>query len=113
MLKEKNIDKPRLNAELLLCDVLKTERIQLYLDFEKPLAQSEITEFRSKIKRRINHEPLQYIIGTTEFYGLSFNVNPSVLIPRQETELLVEKTLEIIREDKPVKQNILEIKSCT
>jgi len=109
LLKGKNIDKPRLNAELLLCDTLNTMRINLYLDFEKPLTEQEIAGYRTKIKRRINGEPLQYILGKAEFYGLKFIVNPSVLIPRQETELLVEKTLEFIHSDESVSHNILEI----
>lgn len=108
LLKEKNIDKARLNAELLLCDTLNTSRINLYLDFEKPLSEQEISAFRTKIKRRLNREPLQYILGKAEFYGISFSVNPSVLIPRQETELLVEKTLDIIRSDSKA-YNVLEI----
>ena len=108
LLKEKNIDKARLNAELLLCDTLNTSRINLYLDFEKPLSEQEISAFRTKIKRRINREPLQYILGKSEFYGITFSVNPSVLIPRQETELLVEKTIDIIHSE-PAANNVLEI----
>jgi release factor glutamine methyltransferase len=93
-LRLKAIANPRLNAELLLADTLKTSRINLYLDFEKPLTDSELTEFREKIKRRLKHEPLQYIRGFSEFYGMRFKVNSSVLIPRPETELLVEKCIE-------------------
>lgn len=88
--KEKNILNARLNAELLLACTLKTSRMELYLDFEKQLSEHELSEFREKVKRRLKHEPLQYITGHTEFYGLQFEINPSVLIPRQETELLVE-----------------------
>jgi len=95
-IKEKGITNPRLNAELLLADTLKTGRINLYLDFEKPLKETEITSYREKIKRRLKHEPLQYIMGYTDFYGMRFNVNTAVLIPRQETELLVEKSVEVI-----------------
>lgn len=109
LLKDNNIDNARLNAELLLADTLQTERLKLYLDFEKPVTASELTEYRAKIKRRLKHEPLQYITGYTEFYGLRFNVNPSVLIPRQETELLVEKTLEYIKESNMRKPRVLEI----
>jgi len=94
--REKGIENPRLNAEALLADTLNTERINLYLDFEKPLKDSEISAYREKIKRRLKHEPLQYIRGFVEFYGMRIKVNPSVLIPRQETELLVEKSIEII-----------------
>jgi len=93
-LRNKGITNARLNAELLLADTLNTERINLYLGFEKPLSEIEISRFREKIRRRMKSEPLQYIRGFTEFYGLKFNVNPGVLIPRPETELLVEKSLE-------------------
>lgn len=109
LLREKKIDNPRLNAELLLCDTLNTKRINLYLEFEKPLSEAEFSVFREKIKRRLNREPLQYITGTSEFYGLTFKVNPSVLIPRPETELLVDKTLEIIHAQKLENPKILEI----
>ena len=106
-LREKGIDNPRLNAEALLADTLNTERINLYLDFEKPLKESEISAYRDKIKRRLKHEPLQYIRGFVEFYGMSIKVNPSVLIPRHETELLVEKSIEIIAQQN--NPRILEI----
>ena len=95
---DKGIRNPRLNAELLLADVLKCRRIELYLDFEKPLTAAELTAFREHVKRRLKHEPIQYILGKTEFYGLSFNVSPAVLIPRQETELLVEEVLKFLKE---------------
>ncbi|HJY64514.1 MAG TPA: peptide chain release factor N(5)-glutamine methyltransferase [Ignavibacteria bacterium] len=96
LFREKEISNPRLNAELLIASTLQTERINLYLDFEKPLTDTELTDFREKVKRRQKNEPLQYILGEAHFYGRKFNVNPSVLIPRPETELLVEKTLEVI-----------------
>jgi release factor glutamine methyltransferase len=104
-----NISKPRLNAELLLCGALKTKRINLYLDFEKPLNETELAVYRSMVKRRINREPLQYILGEAEFYGLKFFINRSVLIPRQETELLVDKTLEIISTQRLENPKILDI----
>jgi release factor glutamine methyltransferase len=107
LFREKGISNPRLNAELLLAGTMKTERISLYIDFEKPLTEEELDDFRSKVKRRLNNEPLQYITGIAHFYGLEFSVNPSVLIPRQETELLVEKTIETVK-GKP-EQKILEI----
>lgn len=109
LLKEKNIENPRLNAELLLCDVLNESRIKLYLDFEKPLSPDEIADYRTKIKRRINREPLQYITGYTEFYGLRFNITPDVLIPRPETEILVEKAIELISSFEVINPKILEI----
>jgi release factor glutamine methyltransferase len=109
LLKEKNIDNARLNAELLLADTLKTDRINLYLDFEKPLNEKELTELRDKVRRRLSHEPIQYIIGNCEFYGLKFMVNPGVLIPRQETELLVDKCIDLIKSHGSSIPKILEI----
>lgn len=89
-LKNKGIDSPRINAELLLAKVLSCKRLDLYLSFDRPLIENELTIYRDFIKRRSKNEPLQYIVGSVEFYGLEFIVNPSVLIPRQETEILVE-----------------------
>ncbi len=109
LLREKSIENPRLNAELLLCDVLNETRIKLYLDFEKPLSPDEINIYRAKIKRRINREPLQYILGYTKFFGLRFNVTPDVLIPRPETEILTEKTIEMISSFEMINPKILEI----
>lgn len=94
LLKEKNIDNPRLNAELLLCEVLKEPRINLYLNFEKPLSEAEISLYRTYIRRRLNREPLQYILEYTEFFGMRFKITPDVLIPRPETEILAEKVIE-------------------
>jgi release factor glutamine methyltransferase len=94
-LQKKGIENPRLNVELLLGHVLKMNRVQLYLSFEKPLQASELDQFRAFLKRRSNHEPIQYIIGETEFYSLKFKVNRYTLIPRPETEILVDKIIEI------------------
>jgi release factor glutamine methyltransferase len=90
----KYIENPRLNAEQLLAHILKLDRVQLYIQFERMLSQQEVSEYRKLIRRRADEEPLQYITGKTEFMGLQFIVNPSVLIPRPETELLVEKIIE-------------------
>ena len=87
---KKGIESPKLNAELLLAHVLQCKRLDLYLSFDKPLKDEEIKIYRELLKRRSNFEPLQYILGSVEFYGLEFKVNNSVLIPRQETEVLVE-----------------------
>ncbi|KXK41008.1 MAG: methyltransferase [Chlorobi bacterium OLB5] len=106
---DKGIKNPRLNAELLLCDITGDKRIELYLNFEKPLTKAEVEAYRQHVKRRLAFEPLQYILGKTEFYGLNFRVNCSVLIPRQETEILVEKALEYITNCKPDNPKILEI----
>ncbi len=93
---EKGIDSPRLTMELLACDVLGVERIGLYLNFDKPLHANELSRLRSHTARRAKKEPLQYIVGSTEFYKYKFSVNESVLIPRPETEQLVEKAIAAI-----------------
>jgi len=89
----KGIESPRINAELLLAEIIKCKRLELYLLFDRPLKEIEIQLYRDFIKRRGNFEPLQYILGKVEFYGLEFIVNKSVLIPRPETEILVENIL--------------------
>ncbi len=94
-LQEKGIENPRLNAELLLGKVLNLNRVHLYLQFERPLTPPELEAYRELVRRRAKHEPLQYILGETEFMGLKFHVNSHVLIPRPETELLVEETLKL------------------
>jgi len=93
-LEEKNFAHARLNAERLLCHVLHWRRVDLYLQFDRPLSVDELTAFKLLLRRRLTHEPLQYIIGESEFFSLSFLVGPGVLIPRPETELLVEKAIE-------------------
>ncbi len=87
---KKNIESPRINAELLLADILKCKRLDLYLKFDQPLQETEVDKYREFIARRGKYEPLQYIIGHAEFYGIPFKVDPTVLIPRPETEILVE-----------------------
>jgi release factor glutamine methyltransferase len=95
-LKKKYIDSPRLCAEMLLAYQLKTTRIKLYLDFDKPLNEKDINEYRLLIQRRLKREPVQYITGMQEFWSLEFNVGPNVLIPRPETEILVEQAVSIL-----------------
>lgn len=84
------IENPRLNAELLVGHSLGLKRMQLYLQFERPLAETELARIRPLVKRRSEREPLQYIVGTTDFSGLTLKVDRRALIPRPETELLVE-----------------------
>lgn len=97
-LKKKKIENARLNAELLAGHVLKLNRVHLYLNFERPLQQFEVDELRKLLARRSNFEPIQYILGETEFYSLKLKVTPDTLIPRPETEILVEKVIEICRQ---------------
>jgi release factor glutamine methyltransferase len=89
-LQSKGIESPRINAELLLANILNCKRLDLYLKFDQPLKEEEIGTYREFIKRRGKFEPLQYITGLVEFYGMEFKVNKNVLIPRPETEILVE-----------------------
>lgn len=104
---QKGIDSARLNAELLLAETLKCKRLDLYLAFDKPVKDEEVNHFREFIRRRGNREPLQYILGYVDFYGLNFFVNKDVLIPRQETEILVETIIN--HTDKETELNIMDI----
>lgn len=95
----KGIDNPRLSAEILLAHQLRTSRIRLYLDFDQPIGEQDITLYRSMVKRLLHGEPVQYITGAQEFWSLEFRVNPQVLIPRPETEILVEQVLSFLRKE--------------
>ena len=105
----KQIDNPRLNAEQLLANVLGLTRVQLYVQFERLLSSNEISIFRELIRRRAANEPLQYILGETEFMGLRFKVSPAALIPRPETELLVENIIETVKNSKSEILSIVDI----
>ena len=88
---KQGIESPRLTIELLLAHLLKKKRLDLYMEFERELDEATLEKLREMVKRRAAGEPLQYITGETEFCGLRFMVDKRVLIPRPETELLVEK----------------------
>ena len=95
-------------AELLFSEILKTDRLSLYLDKDKPLDRTCGLKASSVLRRRIKGEPIQYILGKTEFMGLEFMVGPDVLIPRPETEILVEKAIEqssVVRRPSSVDRN--------
>ena len=99
---DKGVDNPRLDAELLLCHVLGKDRVYLYVHFDQPLQKEELAAFRALVKQRASRTPVAYILGEKGFMGLTFFVSPAVLIPRPETELLVEAVLETIKSlDKP------------
>jgi release factor glutamine methyltransferase len=85
----RGIESPRLQAELLIGHVLGLKRMQLYLQFERPLAEADLEKIRPLVRRRAQREPLQYVLGETEFHGLRLKVDRRALIPRPETELLV------------------------
>ncbi|HOJ36579.1 MAG TPA: peptide chain release factor N(5)-glutamine methyltransferase [Ignavibacteriales bacterium] len=97
--KNKNLKNPRLDAEILLAEVLNTNRLNLYLQQDKPLKEFEIDKYREFVKLRAIHKPIQYIVGYTEFFGHKMLLNEKVLIPRPDTEILVEKSIEIIKEN--------------
>lgn len=94
----KGVDNSRLDAEVLLAHVLKTDRLHLYVDFHKPLEAAELTVYRALIKQRAQRTPVAYLTGNKEFMGFSFLVSPAVLIPRPDTEILVETVLQRINE---------------
>ena len=86
----RGIESPRLNAELLVGHALALKRMQLYLQFERPLTAAELERIRPLVRRRGQREPVQYIVGETEFFGLKLKVDRRALIPRPETERLLE-----------------------
>lgn len=92
-LANKGFHNARLNAELLLAGVLGVKRLDLYLQFDRPLQPPELAEFKSRLRRRVRREPLQYIQGDAAFRDLRLRVDSRVLIPRPETELLVGEVL--------------------
>ena len=97
-LKDHQIENPRLNAELLLSHSLSLNREELYIRLHSHIREEEKATLERLIKRRISGEPLQYILGHQEFWSIDFKVDPRVLIPRPETELLVEQSLSILSE---------------
>lgn len=104
-LARKGVENPRLQVELLLAHVLKMQRLQLYLQFERRLTEEELVKLRECVLRRGRREPLQHIVGTSSFCGLELVVTPSVLIPRPETEVLAERAWKFVesqRREEPV-----------
>ena len=92
-LDEKGVENARLETEWLLCAVTGLDRVGLYINYEKPLTDAELAAYRAMVARRAKREPLQYILGSQEFCGLDFEVTPAVLIPRHDTEVLVEEAV--------------------
>ena len=103
------MDSPRLDGELLLSRVLGLERIQLYTQFDRPLSENELKEYKTLLQRRAAREPLAYILGEREFFSLKFKVGPGVLVPRPETEQIVERGLEFLKKHGETPQRILDV----
>ena len=89
-LQRQGVESPRLTIELMAAHALKQKRLELYLDFEREIAEPALGTLREMVRRRAAGEPLQYILGTANFYGLDLAVDKRVLVPRPETELLVD-----------------------
>ena len=108
-LQSKGVSESRLSSEWLLAHVLKMKRLDLYMNFDRPLQEAELAVYRNYISRRIRHEPIAYIIGTQPFHGIDVKVNSHVLIPRQETEELVDQVLKYLQE----KEQAVGLDLCT
>ena len=91
-------DSPRLDAELLLAHALRMRRLDLYLKFDRPLAETELSAYRTLVSRRAKGQPVAYLVGHKEFMGLDFEVTPDVLVPNPDTEVLVQRAVEIARD---------------
>ncbi|MCZ6474286.1 MAG: peptide chain release factor N(5)-glutamine methyltransferase [SAR324 cluster bacterium] len=94
--RDKGIDTPRLDSELLLAHVLRCERIELYLQFDRPLDNTELAAYRELVRARAGRRPLAYLLGQAGFWNLKLSVGPGCLIPRADTEALVETALEAL-----------------
>ncbi|MCS7054173.1 MAG: peptide chain release factor N(5)-glutamine methyltransferase [Ignavibacterium sp.] len=106
-LQKKGVESPRLNAELMLAHILNCKRLNLYLMFDRPLNENELTTYREFLARRGKREPLQYILGKTEFYNVTLKTDSRALIPRPETELLVETIINLYKNQNSL--NFLDI----
>ena len=99
LLAQKQVLSPKLDSEYLLAEALHVPRLNLLLSPMDEVSEEAEKHYRSLLARRANHEPLQYLLGTEDFYGLTFRVTPHVLIPRADTEALCEKALEVLPEN--------------
>lgn len=103
--RERGLGSPRLDAELIVGDALSLNRVGLYLELDRPLSDEELVAIRDRVKRRRGREPVAYIVGHREFWGRRFDVSPAVLVPRPDTETLVQRALDLV--PKPPKRRFL------
>lgn len=108
---KKHVEPPRLAAEMLLAHVLGCPRIRLYTDLHRPMSEAELATVRDLVKRAGAHEPIQYLTGKAHFYSLEFRVTPDVLIPRPETETLVDRALAFLKAQTNPTPRVLDL--CT
>lgn len=106
---DKGIDSPRLTIELIVCHATGLQRVGLYTNFEKPLSAPELDAIRTGVRRRVRSEPLQYIVGSTHFFGVEIAVTPAVLIPRPETELIAERVAQCLAKRGEQSPRVLDI----
>ena len=106
--RDKGFESPRLDTELLIASALQWERMKIYLNYEYPLSETELTQCRELVRRRATGEPVAYILGRKDFFGHTFKVSSSVLIPRPDTETLVEKAIEWVGQN-PTAHRIVDI----
>ncbi|MBC2709919.1 MAG: peptide chain release factor N(5)-glutamine methyltransferase [Desulfosarcina sp.] len=107
--KNHQVGNARSEAEILLAHTLDIRRIDIYLNYDQPLCEDELKRFKSLIRRRVDSEPVAYITGIREFWSLELAVNPSVLIPRPETECLVEAVLPFLDDHAGSQKRVLEM----
>lgn len=109
LFRERGFENARLEAELLLAGVLGTKRLELYTQFDRPIDEQELETFRSWVRRRLRHEPLQYITGDVQFRTLRLKVDRRALIPRPETEVLVGVALDHLKRQAAPVPRVLDL----
>ncbi len=106
----RGVDSARLDAELIVAKALDCDRVRLYMDLDRPLVDAELSAIRELLRRRRAREPMAYLLGYREFYGRRFTVDRRVLVPRPETELLVERALLHLRgEGRPAEPHVVDV----
>jgi release factor glutamine methyltransferase len=106
---KRQIESPRLNIEHLLADALGKKRIELYLEFDREIPEKLLEPLRDKVRRRADGEPLQHLLGHWDFFGRTFKIDRRALIPRPETELLVETVLGEIKPDRSIGSRLVDV----